>query len=55
MDKNNFRAHQFCLTESEMIRGKNGIAIFDEWYRPEEPDNCSRGDIAKACRLEKVY
>jgi len=43
------------LTDSELIRGKNGIVIFDEWHRPEEYDNCSRGDIARACRLGRGF
>jgi hypothetical protein len=55
MNKNNYGSHQFCLTESEMIRGKNGRAIFYEWYRPEEPDDCSWGEIAKSYRLGKEF
>ena len=54
-DKNNRISLCACVTESEMIRGRNGISIFDEWRKPEEPEDCSRGEIARSCRLGRAF
>lgn len=43
------------LTESETVKGRNGVPLFNEWHRPEEPDDCSRGDIARAYRVRSGY
>lgn len=55
MTENKFNVQQFCTTEAELIRGRNGTAIFNEWYKPEEPEDNSRGEIARACRLRREY
>jgi hypothetical protein len=37
---------------------KKGYSPFSDpytWRRPEEPEDCSRADIKKACRLGKWY
>jgi len=39
------------LSEYEIIKGRNGISIFSDWHQPEEPENYSREDIAKAYRI----
>jgi hypothetical protein len=41
-----------CVTESEMVRGKNGIALFNEWSKPDNTDNCSRRDVARINRVK---
>lgn len=48
-------AQQFCVTEAELIRGRNGTSIFNEWYKPKEPEDNSRGEIARAYRLGREY
>jgi hypothetical protein len=44
-----------CVTECELVRGRNGVAIFDEWRRKEEPEDCSRGEIKRAYRLGEGF
>lgn len=37
---------------------KSGYSVFSDpynWRRPEEPDDCSRADIKRACRLGMWY
>ena len=45
-----------CCTEPELVHGKNGKALFNERSRlPEELEDCSRADIARAYRIERNY
>jgi len=42
-------------TDFEIFISRNKIAVFTEWCQPEEPENCSRADIRKACRLGRGF
>lgn len=42
-----------CLTEAELVRGKNGRAIFSDWYKPKEEEECSWREIARANRVQE--
>jgi hypothetical protein len=45
-----------CLTESEMVKGKNGIAIFkNEWLKVDDAEDCSWREVAKFCRVKGGY
>lgn len=41
-----------CLTEAELVRGKNGRAIFGDWHQVREVENCSWREVKKACKSE---
>jgi hypothetical protein len=43
------------LSEYELIRGPNGISLFSDWHKPEEPEDCSWCDVAKACKTKGGY
>jgi hypothetical protein len=43
------------LTEAEQIKGRNGRSIFNDWHQPEEPEDCSREDIARSYRLRRGF
>ena len=42
-------------TETELIRGKNGVALFSDWHQPEQPEDYSREEITKLYRLRRDY
>lgn len=42
-------------TEAELVRGKNGVALFSDWYQPEQPEDYSREEITKLYRLRRGY
>lgn len=43
------------LSEAELVRGKNGVSLFSDWHKPEEPEDCSWRDVAKACKTKGGY
>jgi hypothetical protein len=40
-----------CVSEYEMIRGRNGIALYNEWHKPEESEGSSWREVARANRV----
>lgn len=57
-NSNNQKQELKCnqLSESELINGRNGIALFHDWSRlPKKPGNCSRDEIARSYRLKKGF
>jgi len=39
-----------CLTESEMIKGKNGRATFkNEWRKVDDAEDCNWREMTKFC------
>lgn len=40
-------------TEAELVRGKNGVALFSDWHQPEQPENDSREETTKLYRLRR--
>jgi hypothetical protein len=45
-----------CPTESKIIQGKNGTAIFkNEWLKANDIEDCSWREMAKLCRVKGGY
>jgi hypothetical protein len=43
-------------TEAELIKGRNGISIFNDFSRlPEDAEDCSREEIMKLYKLRRDY
>lgn len=49
------------MSKTKQIDNDTQVSIinrrfFDsEWRTPEEPEDCSRGDIKRACRLGRAF
>lgn len=41
-----------AVTESELIRGRNGKAIRNEWSKLDEPEDCSWKEIYRTYRIK---
>ena len=52
------RGTNFTFNPAYSCSCKKGYSPFSDpytWRRPEEPDDCSRADIKKACRLGRAF
>lgn len=52
MKEENFQIKNNCLTEFELVRGKNGKALFGDWYYVQEIEDCSWQEVKQACHSE---